>query len=164
MSDFGVDLFHCFLFLQLVVHLLPDFQLNVHHQGTTGRAVPALVQKLVLGYGARLLLMRLDYYHSINEHVEYFYAKEFGKDREDRLCTAWLRQAGVPSAAAARRQAQPRASAPLQGTNDGDSPTSTAQRRRPLGLKNKRVSWSNDAFGPPPPNGNGTPQVSWPTC
>jgi hypothetical protein len=68
------------------------FTLNIHHHGNSGLPVPVLVQKIAFGYIAKILFMNTGYYHSINEHVEYFYAKEHGRrdSKEDRNHLAWL--------------------------------------------------------------------------
>uniref|UniRef100_A0A915EGV3 Uncharacterized protein n=1 Tax=Ditylenchus dipsaci TaxID=166011 RepID=A0A915EGV3_9BILA len=50
------------------------FTLNVHHHGQHGKPVPELVQRLAFDYAARLMFIKIEQYHSINDHVEYFYS------------------------------------------------------------------------------------------
>ncbi|CAD5217217.1 unnamed protein product [Bursaphelenchus okinawaensis] len=122
------------IFIVSLATAMTVLTLNIHHHGTTGCAVPAVVQKIVMGFMARILLMRIDYYHSINEHVEYFYSKEHGKDREERLCSQWLLK-GIST----KKSISPRASAPaLPNHNKPKHKESTGSK--------KRVSWSNDAL------------------
>lgn len=66
--------------------------LNIHHHGNSGKQVPILVQRIAFGYIAKFLFMNTGYYHSINEHVEYFYTKEHGRkdSLEERRHLAWL--------------------------------------------------------------------------
>jgi hypothetical protein len=68
------------------------FTLNIHHHGQNGKPVPILVQRIAFGYIAKALFMNTGYYHSINEHVEYFYTKEHGHrdSREDKTHLAWM--------------------------------------------------------------------------
>ena len=49
------------------------FQLNVHHHGVHGKAVPVFVQKFVFRFVARILFLRIEAYHSITTHVNHIY-------------------------------------------------------------------------------------------
>jgi len=50
--------------------------LNIHHRGLHGNNVPPLVQKLAFKYLARFLLLEIEQFHSINDHVEYFHPRK----------------------------------------------------------------------------------------
>lgn len=50
-------------------------QLNIHHRGLHGNNVPPLVQKIAFKYVARFVLLKIEQFHSINDHVEYFHPK-----------------------------------------------------------------------------------------
>ncbi|KAI1706895.1 neurotransmitter-gated ion-channel ligand binding domain-containing protein [Ditylenchus destructor] len=49
------------------------FTLNVHHHGRQADPLPQLVQNLVFNYLSKMLFLKVEPYHSINDHVEYFY-------------------------------------------------------------------------------------------
>lgn len=42
--------------------------------------MPDLVQRIAFDYAAKFLFLKLEHYHSINEHVEYFHKKEHAGD------------------------------------------------------------------------------------
>uniref|UniRef100_A0A1I7RZK5 Neurotransmitter-gated ion-channel transmembrane region n=2 Tax=Bursaphelenchus xylophilus TaxID=6326 RepID=A0A1I7RZK5_BURXY len=129
------------IFIVSLATAMTVLTLNVHHQGTTGCAVPAVVQRVVMGYLAKMLLMNPGYYHSINEHVDYFYSKEHGKDREERLCSSWLMKGFH-----VKKSVSPRASAPVI--------TQPPRHKKENNMVKKRVSWSNDALQHATTNGD----------
>jgi hypothetical protein len=80
------------IFIVSLATALTVLTLNIHHHGHSGKPVPILVQKIAFGYIAKVLFMNTGYYHSINEHVEYFYNKEHGRkdSLEERAHLMWL--------------------------------------------------------------------------
>ena len=59
-------------------------QLNIHHIGTHGRPVPPILQYLLFGRFSSFLLLNLEHrYHSINEHVQYFFVKQANEEKAE---------------------------------------------------------------------------------
>lgn len=80
------------IFIVSLATAMTVFTLNIHHHGHNGKPVPIIVQRIAFGYIAKVLFMDTGYYHSINEHVEYFYTKEHGRQDsvDDQRHLAWL--------------------------------------------------------------------------
>uniref|UniRef100_A0A0N4ZEX3 DRB sensitivity-inducing factor large subunit n=1 Tax=Parastrongyloides trichosuri TaxID=131310 RepID=A0A0N4ZEX3_PARTI len=67
---YGVTIFTVSLATAMTV-----FTLNIHHHGIQGKNVPSILQFLAFKVLAPIMFLRIDEYHSIIQHVEYFYNK-----------------------------------------------------------------------------------------
>uniref|UniRef100_A0AC35TIJ2 Neur_chan_LBD domain-containing protein n=1 Tax=Rhabditophanes sp. KR3021 TaxID=114890 RepID=A0AC35TIJ2_9BILA len=63
------------IFIVSLATAMTVFTLNLHHQGVNGRQIPAFIQKLAFNYLAPILFIKIDQYHSLNQHIEYFFNK-----------------------------------------------------------------------------------------
>uniref|UniRef100_A0A914ZCD4 Uncharacterized protein n=1 Tax=Panagrolaimus superbus TaxID=310955 RepID=A0A914ZCD4_9BILA len=64
------------IFIVSLATALTVFTLNIHHTGFHGDPVPEIVQIIAFKYVAKFLCMKIETYHSLNDHVHYFYHKE----------------------------------------------------------------------------------------
>jgi hypothetical protein len=108
------------------------FTLNVHHHGATGKPVPLIVQRIAFGWIAKCLFMHTGYYHSINEHVDFFYKKEHGTkdDTEERIHKAWIHKrldySKLPPVTSGRSPTMQRTSAPVVFPHNKKEPHSVS--------------------------------------
>ncbi|CAB3402079.1 unnamed protein product [Caenorhabditis bovis] len=64
------------IFIVALATAMTVFTVNIHHNGVHGHPVPPLLQAFAFRYLSRLLLVRIDPYHSIAHHVRHMYQKE----------------------------------------------------------------------------------------
>uniref|UniRef100_A0AAF5DBC0 Neurotransmitter-gated ion-channel ligand-binding domain-containing protein n=2 Tax=Strongyloides stercoralis TaxID=6248 RepID=A0AAF5DBC0_STRER len=63
------------IFIVSLATTMTVFTLNIHHYGIQGKEVPALIQCIAFKFLAPIMLLKINKYHSITNHVEWFYNK-----------------------------------------------------------------------------------------
>uniref|UniRef100_A0A7E4VUT2 Neur_chan_LBD domain-containing protein n=1 Tax=Panagrellus redivivus TaxID=6233 RepID=A0A7E4VUT2_PANRE len=143
------------IFIVSLATAMTVFTLNIHHHGVHGRSVPLYVQKIAFQYVAKLLFLKLDEYHSINHHIQYFFNKEHNIQKKDSIfyterSISTVKVTPQPVVDETRLSLVSRTGANSISSEQNvlSSPSPAADAGK------KRVSFSNDSINSLPPNGS----------
>ncbi|KAH7731108.1 CBN-ACR-21 protein [Aphelenchoides avenae] len=138
------------IFIVSLATAMTVFTLNVHHHGRNADAVPEFVQRLAFDYAAKFLFLKIEHYHSINEHVEYFHKKEHAGDS---LAATRKKPKGGTISTAALLAKSYRSPTPMSRTANYRRTLSEIAKKPhandlspDLTSMKKRVSFSNDSI------------------
>uniref|UniRef100_A0A914QNY0 Uncharacterized protein n=1 Tax=Panagrolaimus davidi TaxID=227884 RepID=A0A914QNY0_9BILA len=142
------------IFIVSLATALTVFTLNIHHTGFHGDPVPEIVQMIAFKYVAKFLCMKIQTYHSLNDHVHYFYHKEH------KITDESTSESSISTLKVANLSAQKYLTTNFGGSRTSEPfVTGILQKRE---TAKKRVSFSHESVVSTPNGACNQPRISPP--